>query len=114
MGEEEANRYYFRRNYEYDAILEFLDKFHDIKMSKRTLLNRLKGYGLSKRSRNIHEDVLHKHIICELQGSGNLLGYRAMWRRLHLKYGINVPRSTVEELLREIDPEGVRNRRAQT
>ena len=110
--EEEAIRYYFQRNYSYNTILDFLNEFHGINMSKRTLLNRLRGYGLSRRSRNINVDVLRDHINRELQGSGNLLGYRAMWRRLHLKYGINVPRLAVEELLREIDPEGVRSRRA--
>ena len=94
--EAEAIRCHFQRNYSYDTILEFLNEFHGISMSKRTLLNRLRGYGLSS----------------ELQGSGNLLGYRAMWRRLSLKYEINVPRSAVEELLRQIDPEGVRSRRA--
>ena len=30
-----------------NTILDFLDKYHDIKMSKRTLLNRLKEYGLT-------------------------------------------------------------------
>ena len=102
--EEEAIRYYFQRNYSYNTILDFLNEFHGINMSKRTLLNRLRGYGLSRRSRNINVDVLRDHINRELQGSGNLLGYRAMWRRLHLKYEINVPRFAVEELLREIDP----------
>ena len=110
--EEEAIRYYFRRSYDYNAILEFLDKYHDIRMSKRTLLNRLRDYGLNRRNRNVDEDLLRDHINRELQGSGNLLGYRAMWRRLHLKYDINVPRSAVEELMREIDPEGVRSRKA--
>ena len=30
--EEEAIRYYFRRSYDYNAILEFLDKYHDIRI----------------------------------------------------------------------------------
>jgi hypothetical protein len=94
--EEEAIRYYFRRSDDYNAILEFLDKYHDIRMSKRTLLNHLRDYGLNRRNCNVDEDLLRDHINRELQDSGNLLGYRAMWRRLHLKYDINVPRSAVE------------------
>ena len=35
---EGAVRYYFGKNYKYTTILEFLEKFHDIKISKRTLL----------------------------------------------------------------------------
>ena len=112
MDEEEAIRYYFFRRYEYNTILDFLDKYHDIKMSKRTLLNRLKQYGLTRRNCDINEAVLRQHISIELEGAGNLLGYRAMWRKLHLKYGINVPRSAVEILLREMDPEGTRLRQA--
>jgi hypothetical protein len=101
MDEEEAIRYYFLRRYEYNTILDFLDKYHDIKMSKRTLLNRLKKYGLTRRNCDINEAVLRQHISIELEGAG----YRAMWRKLHLKYGINVPRSALEILLREMDPE---------
>ena len=112
MDEEEAIRYYFFRRYEYNTILDFLDKYHDIKMSKRTLLNRLKQYGLTRRNCDINEAVLLQHISKELEGAGNLLGFRAMWRKLHLKYGINVPRSAVEVLLREMNPEGTRLRQA--
>ena len=108
MDEGEAIRYYFSRKYEYNTILNFLDKYHDIKMSKRTLLNRLKEYGLSQRNCEIDEALLREHISKELEGPGRLLGYRAMWRKLHLKYGINVPQSSVEMLLREMDPEGTR------
>ena len=35
-----------------------------------------------------------------------------MWRKLHVKYGINVPRSAIEVLLREMDQEGTRLRQA--
>ena len=114
MDEEEAVWYYFSRKYEYNTILDFLDKYHDIKMSKRTLLNHLKEYGLSRRNCEIDEanSILREHISRELEGPGNLRGYRAMWRKLHLKYCINVPRSFVEMLLREMDPEGTRFRQA--
>ena len=112
MDEEEAIRYYFSRKYEYNTILDFLDKFHDIKMSKWTLLNRLKEYGLTRRNREMDEATLRQDISRELEGAGNLLGYRAMWRELHFKYGTNVPRSAVEILLREMDPEGTRLRQA--
>lgn len=43
----------------------------------------------------------------ELEGSGQSLGYRAMWLRLKQKYGLFVKRDTVLKLLWELDPEGV-------
>ena len=112
MDEEEVIRYYFSRKYEYNTILDFLEQHHDIKMSKRTLLNRLKEYDLTRGNCEIDEAVIRDHIRKELEGPGSLLGYRAMWRKLHLKYGIDVPRSVVEILLRQMDPEGTRLRQA--
>ena len=109
--EKEAIRYYFSKNYDYQTILRFLKKFHDINISRGTLLNRLKEYGLRRRRCVVNEGNIRHCIQQELDGSGGLLGYRAMWRKLHFKYGINVPRSVVQDLLFELDPEGCNARR---
>ena len=109
---EAAIRYYFGKNYQYKTILQFLEKFHDIKISKRTLLYKLKEYGLSRRTRNANEEQVRECIQRELDGSGQLVGYRSMWRRIRSKYGINVPRIMVQTLLREMDPKGTKLRRA--
>ena len=109
---EGAVRYYFGKNYKYTTILEFLEKFHDIKISKRTLLNKLKEYGLSRRTYNANEEQVRQCIQRELDGSGQLLGYRAMWRRLRSKCNINVRRVMVQSLLKEMDPEGTKLRRS--
>ena len=84
--------------------IECIDKYQDTKMSKRVLLNRLKEYGLTHPHRKVNEAIFRHNISRELEGARNLLGYRAMWRKLHLKYDINVPRSAVEIVLRELDP----------
>ena len=110
--EEEAIRYYFSRNYDYATILNFLERFNNIKISRGTLMNRLKQYGLCRRGRHADEGVVRECIRRELDGSGSLLGYRSMWRRLHSKHGINVPRSVVQNILRELDPEGTELRKA--
>ena len=110
--EEEAIRYYFSRNYDYATILNFLERFNNIKISRGTLMNRLKQYGLCRRGRHVDEGVVRECIRRELDGSGSLLGYRSMWRRLHSKHGINVPRSVVQNILRELDPEGTELRKA--
>ena len=89
--------YYFGKKYKYTTILEFLESFHDIKISKRTLLNKLKEYGLSRRTYNANEEQVRQCIQRELDGSGQLLGHRAMWRRLRSKY---------------MDPEGTKLRRS--
>ena len=93
-------------------MLELLERCHGIKISKRTLFNHLKMYGLCRRERAIDEQIVRKYITRELDSSGSLLGYRSMWRRLHSKYGINGPRLIVQVLLAELDPEGTQHRKA--
>ena len=110
--EETMIRHYFSLNYDYNTILSFLERNHGIKMSKRTLLNRLNEYQLRRRHRNIDEEIVRECILRELDGSGSLLGYRSMWRILHSKYGINVPRSVVQVVLAELDPVETQQRKA--
>ena len=109
---EEAIRYYFKKNYQYKTIIKLLEKFHDITISKGTLLNKLKEYGLRRRGNVVDQNRVRECIQLELDGSGQMLGYRAMWRRLQSKYDIQVPRLVVQTILPEIDPEGSRLRRA--
>ena len=97
-------RHYFSLNYDYNTILSFLERNHGINISKRTLLNRLNEYQLRRRHRNVDEEIVRECILRELDSSGSLLGYRSIWRILHSKYGINVPRSVVQVVLAELDP----------
>ncbi|CAB3986707.1 Hypothetical predicted protein [Paramuricea clavata] len=49
----------------------------------------------------------------ELDGSGCSGGYRAVWHTLKME-GIQVPREVVRLVLKELDPEGVSERRSKT
>ena len=80
--EEAVIRYYFGKNYQYKIILEPPEKFHGITISKGTLLNRLNEYGLRPRGNVVDRNRVREAIQQELDGSGQTLGYRAMWRRL--------------------------------
>ena len=108
---EELIQHYFEKKYKYQTILDCLEKFHNIKISRRTFFNKLKEYGLGRRRYNANDDQVNC-IQQELDGSGRLLGYRAMWRKLQSHYGIYVRRLTVQTILRELDPEGSRLRKA--
>jgi hypothetical protein len=39
-------RDYFKKNYTYKTILQLLEKYHAIEISRSALLNKLKEYGL--------------------------------------------------------------------
>ena len=106
---EELVRYYFSRNYDYRTIISFLEKFHGVKISKRKLQDHLKSYHLSRKGfqHQVDDQLLTQLILQELDGPGRLLGYRALWRKLQLKYSIRTPWSTVQTLLHELDLEGL-------
>ena len=66
--QKEAITYYFLRNYGYETISGFLERFHDIRISRLTHLNRLTEYTvlrfLRRRERDFDKDedvaLLHK------------------------------------------------------
>ena len=112
MGDERSLiRNYFHLGYENEVILQFLVDYHGIKMSLSTLKRRLRDCGLKRRGNEVDADQLRDIIRNEISGSGQALGYRAVWHSLRLVHGIHVPRHLVATILREIDPVGVQQRR---
>lgn len=112
VDEKELITHYFNLHYSYSSIIHFLELYHNIIISLRTLKRRLKSYGLKRNSSNIDQNALTIIIEKEIQGPASLKGYRGMWTHLRCKYGITVKRDTVMELLRHIDPEGTEIRRS--
>ena len=100
---------YFHRGFENQVILEFLKNRHGITMCLLTLKRRLRDYGLKRRGAQIEDQELREILLREISGRGQLRGYRAVWHRL--KHHIHVPRERVANLLRELNPDGTRERR---
>ena len=67
--------------------------------------------GLGRKSMDFNEQEVRERIMREIDGPGSMSGYRSMWHTLQ-REGYMVPRQTVEDLLKELDPEGCRIRRA--
>ena len=109
--EEVFIRHYFKFGYHYEVILAFLSKFHDIKMSLRTLKYGLESFGLTRRSTPYDEVAVRARIQDELDGPGCMSGYRSMWHTLQME-GVVIPRNDVARMLRELDPEGCQERQA--
>ena len=105
--EEGLLRYYFYRGFEYEEIRTFLCKYHGKDMSISTL----KSYGLSRRHPDYNVESVREAMKNIVDGPGCLRGYRSVWHSLQL-LGMRVPRIVVQELLREIDPEGTEIRKA--
>ena len=111
-GERECISQYFYAGYKYGTICEFLDTYHDISISERTLKRRLASYGLQRNcgypshiARNLIEQEINS-------GPPSQYGYRNMHHHLRTKFHAIVPRDTVMNLLKEIDPVGTAERKS--
>lgn len=111
FNEEEVVRYYFFRGFTYEEIRKFLQINHGHEISITTLKRRIKAYGLRRRMPDYDVGQIRAAIENILDGYGSIQGYRAVWHTLQLK-GLRVPRIVVQEILREIDPEGTQLRKA--
>lgn len=79
-------------------------------MSERTRKNRPKEFGLHRKLALYDDIEVRRYIKHEIEGPGCMAGYRSMWHTLPMK-GIRVPRRIVEEIIRDLDPEGRETRR---
>ena len=64
--------FYFSRGFEYKSIIHMLSKRHGIKMSERTLKNRLKEFGLRRKLALYDEAEVRRQIEQEMEGPGCL------------------------------------------
>lgn len=113
LDEDQILKDYFRMGYSYEHILNFLLKFHSIRMSLRTLQERFYQLGLKRRNVDFDFGEVRQRITQLLNGPGCSGGYRSVWHCLQLQ-GLQVPRRVVEQLVRELDPVGCQERRAKT
>ena len=114
FDEESTIKYYFCSGFEYKEILSHLKKRHNHSISKRTLLRRLKSYGLSRRHHQVSPNnylQLRTRLEEIIKGPGSCAGYRTVWHTLQIE-GFQVPRNVIATLLKELDPEGTDFRKA--
>ena len=95
----------------YEEIRLFLYKYHGKEFSITTLKRRINSYGLRRRHPDYNLEVVRDAIENIVDGPGCLRGYRSIWHSLQL-LSIRVPRIVVQEILREIDPEGTEMRKS--
>ena len=110
----EVIKRYFHRGYPYDAIVGLLKKREGLQMCVRTLKRRLRCLGLKRKGNaKIMDDSEIRNVIREeMEGPGSLSGYRSIWHALGLRHHVHVPRNLVAKIMKEIDPDGVEERRS--
>ena len=103
---------YFHCGYPYQAVVGLLGKQDGLRMHVRTLKRKLKDLGLKRKTANHDKDIVRELIKQEMQAAGSLARYRYIWHALRLRDRVNVPRSQVASIMKEIDPQGVQQRRS--
>ena len=76
--EKELIELYFFSGYEYEVIVEFLGKYHDIRMSLSTLTRRLREFSLKRYDQYKNSLHVRKVITTELNVAGCMWEYRSM------------------------------------
>ena len=98
---------YFHMGLGYSEIVLFLGLLHGYVLSIRQLKRILQQRGLGRRRNRSNIEEVYRAIRRELRGSGSMMGYRQMTRRLLHGHSVVVDKETVRELLKILDPEGV-------
>ena len=94
-----------------EEILDFVKRdFSHYTWSLRTLDRRLKFFDIHRTGRDVTVDELREAVNEELEGPGQLLGYRAMQKKIRQEHGVNVPRDPVHAVMYDLDPEGLEAR----
>ena len=80
--------------------------------SLRTLTRRLAFFEITYIDYGANTDNLREIVRKELvDGPGAFLGYRALHKKVREVYGLKVPRSLVYNMMFDVDPTGLENRR---
>ncbi|XP_020908948.1 uncharacterized protein LOC110246907 [Exaiptasia diaphana] len=78
--------------------------------SLRTLSRRLSFFEIKYSDYDVDVNELKEVVKTEMEGPGNLLGYRALQQKIREVHGLNVPRDLVYAMMMEVNPEGLKER----
>ena len=96
---------YFLLGFNYVEILAFLALCHGIFLSLGQLKRILWQRSLRRRGQPSNGWNVIAAVENELNRSGSSIGYRLMYQRLRIDYGLQVDRETVRQVLKALHPE---------
>ena len=102
---------YVMQNLSRREIVGFVKRdFPQYAWSLGTLSRRLAHFDIKYVRYNIDLDEVENAVREETEGPGQLLGYRAMQRKLREQHHLAVPRALVHNVMGMVDPEGLERR----
>ena len=102
---------YFFKGFKYRERCLFLERNHECIISIAILKRKVKQLGLRRRLPCYDIDDVRRTIPQMLDGPNSNLGYSSVWHHLQMK-DTRVPRKIVATSLKELDPQGVQERKA--
>ena len=111
VSRNDAIENYFTFGFTASEILSFLLNVHGIRLNLRQLRRIPKNRGCIRREQSTDMSIIVRAVEHELIGSGSIIGYRSMHRRLTTDHQLIVTRNIVRQVLKILDPEGVQGRR---
>ena len=112
LDEKDIIQCYFNRGFTYEVILHFLQKYHGLSISLRTLKRKLNKFGFKRRNNTIDDETIRNLVKIEMENAGEQSGYRTIWHALRLVHNVHAPRDLVARLLKELDPQASIARRS--
>ena len=76
----------------------------------RSLDRRLRHFGIFYHDKTITIDTVKTAVKEELNGPGQLLGYRGMFQKIRQEHKLNVARNQVYDVMSELDPDELQAR----
>lgn len=102
---------YVKQNLRRREILDFVRRdFPEYAWSLGTLSRRLAFFGIQYIKYNTDIEEVETAVREEIEGPGQLLGYRAMHKKLREQHSLAVPRDLVQDVMGLVDPEGLQRR----
>jgi hypothetical protein len=102
---------YVKQGLQRSEILSFVERdFAEYAWSKRTLDRRLQYFDIYQTDRTVSVEDVRAAVSKELEGPGQLVGYRAMYHKIRQGHNLNAPRNLVHAVMYDLDPEGLESR----
>ena len=107
----EDMRKYVSQGLKHEEMLSFSTRhFPQYTWSICTLDRRLQCFDLRRTDINVTLEDVKNAVKIELEGPGQLLGYRATHKKIRMEHKLNVPRDLVHAVMFDLDPEGLEER----
>ena len=102
---------YVLQNLSRKELLDFVQRdYPQYAWSSTTLSRRMAYFGIKYINYDTDLEAVETAVREETEGPGQLLGYRAMHKKLREQHNLAVPRGLVYDVMTLVDPEGLERR----